>query len=144
MYSEQFMYHFQSPRYVGVLPDATAESEVCYEDDGCLDWVRLYLKLDDGLIRDARFHVRGCSGIVAACSAMCTLIVGRRIEIASKLDPMTIAIELGGIPPSKEHSLRLAKKALLSALNGIPPKWKVSPHKRSGVSPGEAYMPSSS
>ncbi len=139
MYSEQFMYHFQSPRYVGVMPDATAEVEVCYEENGCMDWIRLYLKLDDGLIRDARFNVRGCSGVVAACSAMCTLVVGRRVEVASKLDPMTIAIELGGVPPNKEHSLRLARKALLAALNGSGPKWRVPPAKGKGPSPDAPF-----
>ncbi|MBU1936810.1 iron-sulfur cluster assembly scaffold protein [bacterium] len=139
MYSEQFMYHFQSPRYVGVMPDATAEVEVCYEENGCMDWIRLYLKLDDGLIRDARFNVRGCSGVVAACSAMCTLVVGRRVEVASKLDPMTIAIELGGVPPNKEHSLRLARKALLTALNGGGPKWRVPPPKGKGPSPDAPF-----
>ncbi len=141
MYSEQFLYHFQSPRYVGAMPDATAEVEVCYEENGCMDWIRLYLKLDDGLIRDARFHVRGCSGVVAACSAMCTLVVGRRVEVASKLDPMTIAIELGGVPPSKEHSLRLAKEALLTALNGTTPTLKAPVHERSAPSPDAAFAP---
>ena len=141
MYSEQFMYHFQSPRYVGVMPDATAEVEVCYEENGCMDWIRLYLKLDDGLIRDARFYVRGCSGVVAACSAMCTLVVGRRVEVASRLDPMTIAIELGGVPPSKEHSLRLAKEALLTALNGKTPSMKIPSHPRDGASPDAAFAP---
>ena len=142
MYSEQFLYHFQSPHYVGAMSDATAEVEVCYEENGCMDWIRLYLKLDDGLIRDARFYVRGCSGVVAACSAMCTLVVGRRVEVASKLDPMTIAIELGGVPPSKEHSLRLAKEALLTALNGKTPTLKMPSHPRDGVSPDAAFAPS--
>jgi nitrogen fixation NifU-like protein len=141
MYSEQFMYHFQSPRYVGTLPDATSEVEVCYEENGCKDWIRLYLKLDDGLIRDARFYVRGCSGVVAACSAMCTLVVGRRVEVASRLDPMTIAIELGGVPPSKEHSLRLARKALQSALNGGTSTKKMSPLKRRDTSPDSLHAP---
>ena len=141
MYSEQFMYHFQSPRYVGVMPDATTEVEVCHEEDGCMDWIRLCLKLDDGLIRDARFHVRGCSGVVAACSAMCTLVVGRRVEVASKLDPMTIAIELGGVPPNKEHSLRLARKALLTALNGNKPPMKVPLPKGDGPSPDATFAP---
>lgn len=117
MFSEQYMSHFQSPNYVGEMPDATTEAEVWYEESGCIDRVCLYLKLDDGVIRDVRFRARGCSGIVAACSAMCTLIAGRRVETAAKLDPMTIAIELGGVPQSKEHSLDLARKALLTAIN---------------------------
>ena len=119
MYSEQYMFHFQSPFHVGELPDATADVEVCYEEGGCMDIIRLCLKLDDGMIRDVRFRARGCSGTVAACSAMCTLIVGRRIETAVKLDPMTIAIELGGVPQDKEHSLDLAKKALVAAINQV-------------------------
>lgn len=123
MYSAQYMDHFQSPLYVGELLDATAEVEVCYEGGGCADRVRLYLKLDDGVIRDVRFRVWGCSGAVAACSAMCSLIVGQRVEAAAKLDPVTIAIELGGVPQCKEHSLNLATKALVEAINnGSPAK----------------------
>ena len=121
MYSEQYMYHFQSPVYVGELPDATAEVEECFEGNGCSDRVRLYLKLDDGLIRDVRFRARGCSGTVAACSAMCTLVVGQRIESAAKLDSMTISIELGGVPHDKEHSLDLARKALATAIAKVLP-----------------------
>jgi nitrogen fixation NifU-like protein len=116
MYSERYMYHFQSPLHVGELPDATAQAEVCYEEDGCMDKVCLYLKLDDGVICDVRFRARGCSGTVAVCSAMCSLLVGQRIEAAAELDPATLAIELGGIPQDKEHSLRLARKALTSAI----------------------------
>lgn len=121
MYSERYMYHFQSPLHVGEMPDATAQAEVCYEKNGCMDKVSLYLKLDDGVISDARFRARGCSGTVAVCSAMCTLLVGQRIEAASELDPATLAIELGGIPQDKEHSLNLARKALTAAINRISP-----------------------
>jgi len=116
MYSEQFMYHVQSPLFVGELADATVQTDVCYEENGCMDRVCLHLKLEDGVIRDVRFRARGCSGTVAACSAMCTLIVGRHLESVAQLDPMTIAIELGGVPQNKEHSLELAKKALTLAV----------------------------
>ena len=126
MYSEQYMYHFQSPVYVGELPDATAEVEECFEGNGCRDLVRLYLKLDDGMIRDVRFRARGCSGTVAACSAMCTLVVGQRIESAAKLDSMTISIELGGVPHEKEHSLDLARKALRAAIDQVSPVEKTA------------------
>jgi len=116
MYSERYMYHFQSPLYVGEMPDATAQAEVCYEQNGCMDKVCLYLKLDDGVISDVRFRARGCSGTVAVCSAMCALLVGQRIETAAELDPATLAIELGGIPQNKEHSLSLARKVLTAAI----------------------------
>jgi nitrogen fixation NifU-like protein len=119
MYSEQYMYHVQSPLFVGELSDATVQTDVCYEENGCMDRICLYLKLDDGVIRDVRFRARGCSGTVAACSAMCALISGRRIENAAQLDARTIAIELGGIPQNKEHSLELAKKALATAVAQI-------------------------
>ncbi len=113
------MYHVQSPLFVGELSDATVQTDVCYEENGCMDRICLYLKLEDGVICDVRFRARGCSGTVAACSAMCALITGRRIENAAQLDPTTIAIELGGIPHDKEHSLELAKKALAAAVEQI-------------------------
>ena len=108
-----FEEHFLRPRGQGALPDATHAA--CVEDPACGDELTLELRVVDGLVDLARFRVRGCSGSIAVGSALATLLPGR----AARADALTreeLAAEIVGMPPGKQHVLRLAQRAFEAAL----------------------------
>jgi NifU-like protein involved in Fe-S cluster formation len=112
LYTPQYMRHFQTPQNIGDLEDAQAVEEVHFTGQGCFDRIRIFAKLDDGKIGKVTYRVRGCSGTIAACSAMSELAVGLPLEQAASLQGEDVARELGGVPDRKRHSVDLAAEAL--------------------------------
>jgi len=115
-FSEKYLYHFTSPQNIGELPDANGIGEVLHEGGGCLDRVRMAVKVEKGIITGIKYKLRACSGTIAASSAVSTLAVGKTTEDADKIDFDLINDELGMVPERKNHSIELAVKALKSAL----------------------------
>lgn len=105
--------HFLEPQGQGGLDDATHGATVT--DPACGDELTLELRVVGAVIEAARFRVRGCSGAIAAGSALVTLLPGRaaRPHAVSRED---VARELGAVPAGKRHVLRLAVSALEAAL----------------------------
>jgi len=118
-YSQKYIDHFSHPRGVGEVEPPDAEASVKHEGGGCFDNVRLTLKIDADVIKEARFRARACSGTIAACSAMCETISGMEVAAARKLTADDIADFLNGIPEPKRHSVELAAKALRDALDSL-------------------------
>ncbi|MHC5011055.1 MAG: iron-sulfur cluster assembly scaffold protein [Planctomycetota bacterium] len=112
VYAAAFLDHFQNPRGVGVLAEATHRGEA--EDSACGDRLWLDLTVHDGVIREARFRVEGCPGAIAVGSALTTLLPGRPAS-TDAVGPEEITRLLGGVPPAKRHALRLARSALRAA-----------------------------
>ena len=108
-----FERHFLHPHGQGALDDATHEATVT--DPACGDELSLDLRVAAGAIEAARFRVRGCSGAIAAGSALVTLLPGRPAR-AGALTREELDAELGGVPAGKAHVLRLALRALAAAL----------------------------
>ncbi len=107
--------HFLHPRGQGGLPEATHTATVV--DAACGDELSLDLRVADGLVAEARFRVRGCSGAIAAGSALVSLLPGRPAA-ASAVDRSALDEALGGVPAAKRHALRLATNALAAAFQG--------------------------
>ncbi len=114
-YSTKVMEHFANPRNVGEMDDADGIGNV--GNPTCGDIMRLYIKVRDGVITDAKFKTFGCGAAIATSSMMTELIKGKSLEEAKKVSNAAVAEALGGLPPVKMHCSVLAEEALQSALD---------------------------
>lgn len=114
-YSSKVMEHFANPRNVGEIEDADGVGNV--GNPTCGDIMRLYIKVKDGVITQAKFKTFGCGAAIATSSMMTELITGKTLEEAKKVSNAAVAEALGGLPPVKMHCSVLAEEALQSALD---------------------------
>ncbi|MBI5191507.1 MAG: Fe-S cluster assembly scaffold protein NifU [Nitrospirae bacterium] len=114
-YSTKVMEHFANPRNVGEMEDADGIGNV--GNPTCGDIMRLYIKVRDGIITEAKFKTFGCGAAIATSSMMTELIQGKSLEEAKKVSNAAVAEALGGLPPVKMHCSVLAEEALASALD---------------------------
>ncbi len=113
-YSDKVMDHFMHPRNMGEIEDPSGVGEV--GNPACGDVMRLYLKIEDGKIVDAKFKTFGCGAAIASSSMTTELIKGKSIDEALEISNKAVAEALGGLPPAKEHCSVLAEDALRAAL----------------------------
>lgn len=116
-YSEKLLDYFQNPRCVGEIPDADAVVEVT--NPVCGDVMKLWVKIDDGRIADAKFKAQGCSAAIATSSLATEMLIGMDVDRARKITREEIARALGGLPPSKIHCSVLASDAIRAALKNF-------------------------
>jgi nitrogen fixation NifU-like protein len=114
-YNEIVMDHFQNPRNMGEIEEPSVVAEV--GNPVCGDVMRLYLKIKDDRIVDARFKTFGCGAAIASSSMTTELIIGKTIHEALLITNEAVTRALGGLPPAKEHCSVLAEKALRAALD---------------------------
>ena len=114
LYSEKVMDHFTNPRNVGELPDADGVGEV--GNAKCGDIMKMFIKVKDGVITDCKFKTFGCGAAVATSSMATELIIGKKIEEALKLTNKAVVEALDGLPPVKVHCSVLAEQAIKSAI----------------------------
>jgi len=113
-YSEKVIEHFKNPRNVGEIPDADGVGNV--GNPMCGDIMRLYIKVTDNRIVDAKFKTFGCGAAIATSSMVTELVKGKTIEEALKISNRAVAEALGGLPKIKMHCSMLAEEALKSAI----------------------------
>ncbi len=114
-YSEKVRDHFANPRNVGTLEDADGVGEV--GNAVCGDIMKMYLKIDDGIITDAKFNTFGCGAAIATSSMATEMIKGKPIEEAEQLTNQAVVEALDGLPPVKIHCSVLAEEAIKAALD---------------------------
>lgn len=114
MYSEKVMDHFENPRNVGALPDANAIGEV--GNAVCGDIMKIYMKIENGIIEDVSFKTFGCGAAIATSSMATELVKGKTIEEALALTNKAVMEALDGLPPAKVHCSVLAEEAIRAAL----------------------------
>ena len=114
MYSEKVMDHFSNPRNVGELENADAIGEV--GNATCGDIMRIYLKIDNNIITDVSFKTFGCGAAIATSSMATELIKGKSIEEALELTNKAVVEALDGLPPQKIHCSVLAEEAVKKAI----------------------------
>lgn len=115
MYSEKVMDHFNNPRNVGEIEDASGVGTV--GNAKCGDIMRMYLDIDDnGVIQDVKFKTFGCGAAVATSSMATELVKGKTIEEAMQVTNKAVMEALDGLPPVKVHCSLLAEEAIHAAL----------------------------
>ena len=114
-YSEKVLDHFSNPRNVGEIEDADGVGEV--GNAKCGDIMKMYIKVDKGIITDVKFKTFGCGAAVATSSMATELIKGKPIEDALKLTNKAVVEALDGLPAVKLHCSVLAERAIKSALS---------------------------
>ena len=114
LYSEKVMDHFRNPRNVGVIEDANGIGEV--GNAKCGDIMKMYLKIEDDVVKDVKFETFGCGSAIASSSMATELIKGKPVSEVRKLTNKAVAEALDGLPDYKMHCSVLAEEAIQSAL----------------------------
>ena len=114
IYSETVMDHFLHPRNVGTIEDADGVGEV--GNARCGDIMKMYLKIENGIVVDVKFETFGCASAIASSSMATELIKGKPVEEARKLTNKAVAEALDGLPDYKMHCSVLAQEAIEAAL----------------------------
>jgi len=114
MYSEKVMDHFTNPRNVGTLENANGIGQV--GNARCGDIMKMYIRVEDGIILDARFRTFGCGAAIATSSMATEMIKGKTLEEALQLTNKAVAQALDGLPPAKIHCSVLAEEAVRAAI----------------------------
>jgi nitrogen fixation NifU-like protein len=109
MFSETVLDHFQSPRNVGKLADATASVEIT--NPVCGDVLHLAARAENGRITKARFLCQGCTTAIACASLLTVELTGREISESSEITAQYLSRKFGGLPPATQHAAQLAADA---------------------------------
>lgn len=113
-YSEKVMDHFKNPRNVGEIENAAGVGTV--GNAKCGDIMRIYLDIQDNIVKDAKFKTFGCGAAVATSSMATELIIGKTVEEAMQITNKAVMEALDGLPPVKVHCSLLAEEAIHAAL----------------------------
>jgi nitrogen fixation NifU-like protein len=133
-YSEKVMEHFANPRNMGELEDANGIGEV--GNSKCGDIMKMYLKIENNVIVDAKFKTFGCGAAIATSSMATELVKGKTIDEALKLTNKAVMEALDGLPPVKIHCSVLAEQAIKTALSDYYQKKGIDPEPFVGKIPG--------
>lgn len=114
MYSEKVLDHFSNPRNVGELADANGIGQV--GNAKCGDIMKMYIKVNGGVIEDVKFKTFGCGAAVATSSMATELVKGKSVQEAMKITNKAVMEALDGLPPVKVHCSLLAEEAIHAAL----------------------------
>nr|WP_330219185.1 Fe-S cluster assembly scaffold protein NifU [Moorella mulderi] len=122
VYSEKVMDHFTNPRNVGEIENPSGVGEV--GNPVCGDIMRLYIQVEDGIIKDVKFKTFGCGAAIATSSMVTEMVKGKTIEEALKISNKAVAEALDGLPAQKMHCSNLAADALHKAIEDYQNKSK--------------------
>jgi nitrogen fixation NifU-like protein len=114
-YSDKVMDHYQNPRNVGRFDDAEDVGTGMVGAPACGDVMKLQIKVEDGVILDAKFKTYGCGSAIASSSLLTEWVKGRTLDSANAIRNSDIAEELA-LPPVKIHCSVLAEDAIKAAI----------------------------
>jgi len=114
MYSEKVMDHFTNPRNVGDMEDADGVGQE--GNPTCGDAMKIYIKVKNDRIVDAKFKTFGCGAAIAVSSMVTEMVKGKTLDEALAISKEAVANELGGLPPQKMHCSMLGSDALKKAI----------------------------
>ena len=114
MYTEKVMDHFANPRNVGEIEGANAVGEV--GNAKCGDIMKIYMDIEDNIIKDVKFNTFGCGAAIATSSMATEMVKGKTVDEALELTNKAVMEALGGLPAEKVHCSVLAEEAIRSAI----------------------------
>lgn len=114
MYTEKVMDHFSNPRNMGEIENADGVGTV--GNAKCGDIMRIYLKIEDGIVEDVKFKTFGCGAAIATSSMATELVKGKSVQEALEVTNKAVMEALDGLPRAKVHCSLLAEEALHAAL----------------------------
>ena len=115
MYSEKVMEHFEHPRNVGEIANASGSGTV--GNAKCGDIMKMDILVEDNIIKDVKFKTFGCCAAVATSSMATEMVKGKTIDEALELTNKAVAEALDGLPPVKMHCSLLAEQAIHAAVD---------------------------
>lgn len=116
-YSDKVVDHYENPRNVGSFDKSDPSIGTgMVGAPACGDVMKLQIKVEDGIITDARFKTYGCGSAIASSSLITELVKGMSLDQASSIKNSEIAEELA-LPPVKIHCSILAEDAIKAAVN---------------------------
>ena len=114
MYSENVIDRFTNPRNTGMIKNADGVGTV--GNPTCGDIMKIYLKIEDEKITDAKFKTFGCAAAISSSDVAMDLIKGKTVEEALKVTNRDVMEKLGELPPQKIHCSILAQEAIQAAV----------------------------
>lgn len=121
LYSEKVMDHFMNPRNVGTIENPDGVGEV--GNAKCGDIMKIFIKVDNGIISDVKFQTFGCGSAIASSSMATELIKGKSVDEALALTNKAVTEALDGLPTHKIHCSVLAEEAIKAALEDFYKKY---------------------
>lgn len=114
LYTEKVLDHVRNPRNVGTMDNANVVVQA--GDPECGDTVLYFLRIEDNIVQDVKFLIKGCGAAIATSSIATELVLGKTLDEVLSLSDITIADALGGLPPEKMHCSNMAASALHAAV----------------------------
>ena len=115
MYSEKVMETFKNPQNVGEVENYNAIGTV--GNATCGDIMQITLRIEDDIIKDAKFKTFGCAAAIASSSVATTMVIGKTLDEALELKNKDVIESLEGLPPQKIHCSVLAEEAIKAAID---------------------------
>ena len=115
LYSAKVLDHFHNPRNIGSLDDANVVVQA--GDPSCGDALVFFIKIEDGVIHDIKFLIKGCGAAIATSSIATELVMGKTLDEVLTLNDQRIATALDGLPEEKMHCSNMAASALHAAVH---------------------------
>ena len=117
LYTRIVVDHFWNPRNLRPMPGASAEGRAI--NRACSDVVRLFIRVEDGVVADCSFQAQGCVACIAAASMTTELALGRSLGEGELLHEDEVVEALGGLPEKKVECSVIAPNALRAALESF-------------------------
>ena len=122
LYNQKVIDIFSNPKNIGEIKNADGVGSV--GNIVCGDIMKIYLKIENDIIVDAKFQTFGCAAAIATSSLATEMIIGKTVDEAEKLTNKQVIEELGGLPPQKIHCSVLAEEAIKKAVEDYRKKIK--------------------
>lgn len=113
-YTKKVMDHFMNPRNVGVIENPDGYGKI--GSPSCGDMMEIFLKIEDGIIKDVKFRTFGCASAIASSSVTTEMILNKTVDEALQVTNKAVVEALDGLPAAKVHCSVLAEEAIKAAI----------------------------
>jgi nitrogen fixation protein NifU and related proteins len=113
-YSKKVTEHFRNPRNVGIIENPDGIGEI--GDPDCGDFMMVFIRIQDDIVTDVKYQIRGCPASIACASVMTELAIGKDLDEAIMITDTDIVEALDGLPEFKLHCSVLGAAALQKAI----------------------------